>query len=103
MTNAEEVNALRNRLKIKVKGRDVPDPVLVFGEMDMKPDIKVYLALSTLRCAKFVISNRVSIPQHVVVRNIENSDWKEPTPIQMQAIPCMLNGRDVLAAAPTGK
>ncbi|CAM9201317.1 unnamed protein product [Chrysoparadoxa australica] len=33
---------------------------------------------------------------------MQDSAWKEPTPIQMQAIPCMLAGRDVLAAAPTG-
>jgi ATP-dependent RNA helicase DDX52/ROK1 len=40
--------------------------------------------------------------QSVILRNIEASDWKEPTAIQMQAIPLMLNNRDVLAAAPTG-
>jgi ATP-dependent RNA helicase DDX52/ROK1 len=38
----------------------------------------------------------------VILRNIEESHWKEPTPIQMQAIPCLLSNRDVLAAAPTG-
>ena len=28
--------------------------------------------------------------------------WREPTAIQMQSIPTLLAGRDVLAAAPTG-
>ena len=28
--------------------------------------------------------------------------FKEPTPIQMQAVPCLLEGRDVLGIAPTG-
>ncbi len=28
--------------------------------------------------------------------------YKEPTPVQMQAIPCILQGRDTLVAAPTG-
>jgi hypothetical protein len=38
----------------------------------------------------------------VILRNIEASDWKEPTPIQMQAIPILLANRDILASAPTG-
>jgi DEAD/DEAH box helicase len=33
---------------------------------------------------------------------VQASDWTEPTPIQMQALPAMAEGRDVLAAAPTG-
>jgi ATP-dependent RNA helicase DDX52/ROK1 len=28
--------------------------------------------------------------------------WKEPTPIQMQAVPVLIQGRDLLATAPTG-
>lgn len=42
------------------------------------------------------------IRQSVILRNTEASDWKEPTAIQMQSIPIMLNNRDILAAAPTG-
>jgi ATP-dependent RNA helicase DDX52/ROK1 len=38
----------------------------------------------------------------IILKNIEESAWKEPTPIQMQAIPIMLKGRDILASAPTG-
>lgn len=37
-----------------------------------------------------------------VLENIEQSAWTEPTPIQMQTIPSMLAGRDVLGVAPTG-
>ena len=40
--------------------------------------------------------------KEVICNNVEKSEWKEPTPIQMQAIPTLLSGRDVLAAAPTG-
>jgi ATP-dependent RNA helicase DDX52/ROK1 len=36
------------------------------------------------------------------LQNIEIGDWKEPTPIQMQGIPTLLERRDVLASAPTG-
>lgn len=38
----------------------------------------------------------------VLLHNIEESRWKEPTPIQMQAIPALIQGRDILASAPTG-
>jgi superfamily II DNA/RNA helicase len=75
----DEVNAFRNRMQIKVKGDRPPKPIPTFYDMDMEKDLK-----------------------NVIVGNIEQSDWKEPTPIQMQGIPSMLAGRDVLAAAPTG-
>jgi superfamily II DNA/RNA helicase len=75
----EEVNAFRNRMQIKVKGNNPPKPIPTFYSMDMEKDLK-----------------------NVIISNIEKSDWKEPTPIQMQGIPSLLAGRDVLAAAPTG-
>ena len=78
--NEEEVNAFRNRMQIKVKGGEVPPPAATFTEMRIVPsDLKT-----------------------VIIHNIEQSTWKEPTPIQMQAIPVMLGGRDLLASAPTG-
>ena len=77
--NEEEVHAFRNRLSIKVKGGDVVPPCATFAEMDLSTDAKALL-----------------------LRNIEESHWKEPTAIQMQAVPIQLSGRDVLAAAPTG-
>lgn len=75
----EEVNAFRNRMQIKVKGDNIPKPAATFYSMDIDKELK-----------------------SIIIKNIENSDWKEPTPIQMQGIPSMLAGRDVLAAAPTG-
>ena len=75
----EDLNCFRNRLAIKVKGEDVPHPVADFQSMAVCGDLKPSL-----------------------LRNIEVSTWKEPTAIQMQAIPALLSGRDVLAAAPTG-
>lgn len=74
-----EVNEFRNKLQIKVKGSSIAPPVPSFSEMNISSDVK-----------------------HVILQNIENSDWKEPTPIQMQTIPVMLQNRDVLASAPTG-
>ena len=37
-----------------------------------------------------------------LLRAISDSGYTEPTPIQAQAIPLILEGRDVLAAAQTG-
>ena len=79
MEKDEEVNAFRNRMQIKVKGDNIPKPAATFYTMDIEKDLKC-----------------------IIIKNIEMSDWKEPTPIQMQGIPSMLAGRDVLAAAPTG-
>lgn len=77
-SSTEDINAFRNRLQIKVKGSDIPVPIVQFQDADMPSE--------TLS---------------VVMRNIEASDWKEPTPIQMQAIPVLTKGRDLLASAPT--
>ena len=78
-TSIEEVNAFRNKLQIKINGEKVPNPAATFQEMAILSDTKP-----------------------VILHNIELSDWKEPTPIQMQAIPILLSGRDLLASAPTG-
>jgi ATP-dependent RNA helicase DDX52/ROK1 len=78
-TDSEEINEFRNRLKIKVRGNKVPNPVSTFAEMKISSKIK-----------------------SVLLGNIEKSQWKEPTPIQMQSIPAQLLGRDVMASAPTG-
>lgn len=75
----DEVNAFRNRLRIRVKGSRAMNPCPTFEEMSIDSSLKPAL-----------------------LRNIEASQWKEPTPIQMQSIPILLAGRDILAAAPTG-
>ena len=79
LDSSEAISGFRNRLSIKVKGREVPAPVPEFRKMPFHPSVKGQL-----------------------LRQIEESRWKEPTPIQMQAIPALLQSRDVLAAAPTG-
>jgi ATP-dependent RNA helicase DDX52/ROK1 len=75
----DEVNGFRNRLRIRVKGASVVNPCPTFQEMKIDGALKTSL-----------------------LRNIEASKWKEPTPIQMQSIPVLLANRDILAAAPTG-
>eukprot|EP00947_MAST-08B_sp_MAST-8B-sp1_P006093 g6093.t1 len=80
---AEEVLAFRRRMRIAVKGDRVPDPLETFDQM-------VFSAKG---------SDHV---RRVLLRNIEASAYTEPSPVQMQAIPAMLQNRDVLACAPTG-
>ena len=75
----EAINTFRNMMQIKAKGSRVPPPVTSFADMPVSAEVK-----------------------GTILKNIEESDWKEPTAIQMQAIPALLAGRDVLAAAPTG-
>lgn len=75
----DEVNAFRNRLHIRAKGENIPNPAPTFNQMSIHKEVK-----------------------QVILKNIEESKWKEPTPIQMQSIPVLLSRRDILAAAPTG-
>ena len=79
LRSEEEVNGFRRQLKIRVKGTKIPPPLASFSLM------------------RFHLSIR-----SILLKNIETSKWKEPTPVQMQAIPCLLSLRDVVAAAPTG-
>ena len=49
-------------------------------------------------------SNKSSFQRihQTILTNIESGKWLEPTPIQMQTIPCLTERRDVLGCAPTG-
>jgi superfamily II DNA/RNA helicase len=43
----------------------------------------------------------VGLSRHLM-RHLEENNWATPTPIQRQAIPALLAGRELLAVAPTG-
>lgn len=73
----ERVNNLRHAHKIRVKGGDVPAPITAFAELEAS--MRAYL-----------------------LRNIEAAGYTTPTPIQMQSIPILLHGRELMAIAPTG-
>ncbi|KAF9897032.1 DEAD (Asp-Glu-Ala-Asp) box polypeptide 52 [Lobosporangium transversale] len=75
----EQLSLFRNHLKIRVYGTDIPNPFRSFDELAKQYQVEPYLQ-----------------------RNILASGFKKPTPIQMQAIPVILHGRDVMAMAPTG-
>ncbi|XP_052361540.1 probable ATP-dependent RNA helicase DDX52 [Oncorhynchus keta] len=75
----EKVNRVRMQHRINVHGCDVPDPVCTFSELQSEYDLN---------------------PR--VLQNLSAAGLTIPTPIQMQAIPLMMHGRELLACAPTG-
>ncbi|KAM9596399.1 putative ATP-dependent RNA helicase DDX52 isoform 3-T3 [Trichechus inunguis] len=75
----EKINFFRNKHKIHVQGTDLPDPIATFQQLDQEYKINFRL-----------------------LQNILDSGFQVPTAIQMQAIPVMLHGRELLASAPTG-
>ncbi|KAI8996716.1 P-loop containing nucleoside triphosphate hydrolase protein [Gaertneriomyces semiglobifer] len=77
--NETTANAYRKEHHIKVYGTDVPHPLQSFHELVGRFQIKSFLQ-----------------------RNLDDSGYTVPTPIQMQSIPIMLHGRELMACAPTG-
>uniref|UniRef100_A0A8B9GIZ2 Probable ATP-dependent RNA helicase DDX52 n=3 Tax=Amazona TaxID=12929 RepID=A0A8B9GIZ2_9PSIT len=75
----QKVNHFRNQHKISVQGTDLPDPIATFDQL--QKEYKIH-------------------PK--IMENIQAAGFRVPTPIQMQAIPVMLHGRELLASAPTG-
>lgn len=75
----EKINSFRKQNRISIIGHDVPNPIEKFEHLST-----VYKVGGDL------------------LKNMANSGYKEPTPIQMQAIPVMLEGKQILACAPTG-
>ena len=59
--SVEEINALRKKMKIKVDGSDVPEPLRGFGDL----------------------SSHYGLPEFLP-ENIAAAGYKEPTRIQMQ-------------------
>jgi ATP-dependent RNA helicase DDX52/ROK1 len=78
--SVEEAKEFRKQHKIKVYGTDVPNPFRTFEDL-----------ASTAYNLNPILYN-----------NLMNIKYKAPTPVQMQSIPIMLNGRDVMSCAPTG-
>ncbi|KAI0230904.1 hypothetical protein L0F63_007418 [Massospora cicadina] len=71
----EKVKAIRDEADIRVSGRDPPNPCLAF--------------------AHFQFDARL-------LARVANSQYERPTPIQQQAVPVALQGRDVVGIAQTG-
>ncbi|XP_036975743.1 probable ATP-dependent RNA helicase DDX52 [Acanthopagrus latus] len=75
----EKVNRIRSQHRINVHGSDIPDPVCTFEELQ----------------SEYRLNPRV-------IQNLRDAGLNSPTPVQMQAIPLMMHGRELLACAPTG-
>ncbi|KDR12154.1 hypothetical protein L798_13909, partial [Zootermopsis nevadensis] len=73
------ISQLRNRYHISVIGRSVPPLIEDFNKLQ-----EVFKLSSSL------------------IQNLQTAGYTVPTPIQMQAVPIMLQSRQVLACAPTG-
>ncbi|KAJ3663059.1 hypothetical protein Zmor_007368 [Zophobas morio] len=71
----EEINHYRNVHRISVVGKHVPEPTRNFDDFPVEQGI---------------------------IENLKNCGYVEPTPVQKQAVPIMLEGRNLLACAPTG-
>ncbi|KAJ8538304.1 hypothetical protein K7X08_014844 [Anisodus acutangulus] len=69
----------RKMHNIHVSGSNVPSPLHSFAELRSRYKCRSYL-----------------------LRNLAELGFKEPTPIQRQAIPVLLSGRECFASAPTG-
>jgi ATP-dependent RNA helicase DDX46/PRP5 len=70
-----DVQAVRNTLEIKIRGKGCPPPVETWEQCGL--------------------SDRILT---IITRN----KWDEPFPIQKQAIPAIMSGRDVIGVAKTG-
>ncbi|KAJ4870270.1 DEAD-box ATP-dependent RNA helicase 57 [Raphanus sativus] len=74
-----EMLVSRKQYNIHVSGNNIPAPLKSFTELS-----------SRYGCKKYIL------------RNLAGLDFREPTPIQRQAIPVLLSGRECFACAPTG-
>lgn len=87
----EEIAAFRRSMSIRLANKhdpDVPDPMSAFDELQIPQWWKDETSFQSI--------------VRPVRQNIESGKWKEPTPIQMQCLPTLLERRDVIGCAPTG-
>ncbi|XP_046966124.1 probable ATP-dependent RNA helicase DDX52 [Vanessa cardui] len=75
----EQENHFRNEHGIKAVGRHIPNALKDFNELVTKYKVAQSLVDTVSQCG-----------------------YSEPTPVQRQAIPCLLEGRQIVACAPTG-
>eukprot|EP00941_MAST-03F_sp_MAST-3F-sp1_P003840 g3840.t1 len=73
--SGEDVQTLRRKMKIRIRGRRCPAPVETWQQCGLSPKVQFLL---------------------------RRSNFARPFPIQQQAIPALMSGRDVLGIAKTG-
>ncbi|CAB9526436.1 Probable ATP-dependent RNA helicase DDX52 [Seminavis robusta] len=87
----EQIAAFRRSMAIRLANKhdpDIPDPISSFHDLTPPTWWKSGQAMSSFWKPMLV--------------NIEAGRWKEPTPIQMQAIPALMHRRDFIGASATG-
>lgn len=105
----EQIAAFRRSMSIRLANKhdpDTPDPLSSFTELSaplwwkstVNTTVPTTASTSTSASA---VSSFESLYK-AILHNIEAGRWKEPTPIQMQAVPTLLERRDTVGAAPTG-
>lgn len=75
MLSNNKANEIRKQLELHVTGNQAPKPVVSFGHFNFDDKL---------------------------MKAIIKAEYTNPTPIQSQAVPCGLSGRDVLGIAQTG-
>ena len=75
----KRVDQLRDQHQIQVIGEDVPDPLDTFERM----------------------KDEFQVP-NFLLRNLQKARFTRPTPVQMQAIPLMMNKRELICCSFTG-
>ena len=93
----EAAQELREAVGLRVRGSHAPAPVGTFDEMGEVVARSAPIAWPADDASASGLRVWTSLS-----RVIEASDYKEPTAVQMQAVPAILGDRDVLASAPTG-
>ncbi|RDD43158.1 ATP-dependent RNA helicase abstrakt [Trichoplax sp. H2] len=73
--NDAQIDQLRWNAGIAVDGESCPAPISDFAQLNLPSQLQVYL---------------------------QNKDYKHPSSIQMQALPCVMSGRDIIGIAETG-
>ena len=97
------VRALRKSVGLSVRGADSPDSIGSFSGMcDVLSATVVARVASARGVDAASVGRDYSVARSVILGRAEASAYTEPTAIQMQSLPTILAGRDLLAAAPTG-
>ena len=100
----EGASLLRRQLGLRVSGLQVPPPALTFEEalpVSLPAELLPWLAASS-GAPPGALGGSHGATRAALLAAVEASRYKEPTAVQMQALPALLSGRDVIAAAPTG-
>ncbi|XP_068702848.1 uncharacterized protein [Montipora foliosa] len=71
----EQIDEIRWQNGIEIQGENCPRPITSFRDLNLPPELRQYLA---------------------------DNDYRRPTSIQMQALSCVMSGRDIIGLAETG-